>query len=314
VTRGSSATGGRAVSAESIGAVLIRDGGRLAAAASLDPDEGYREAQGLLAHTMGCSRARVAAANRDLVPADVRPAYDALVERRVRGEPYAYIVGRSGFYGFDFLVAPAVLIPRPETERLVEAALERLPEKGGAQVLDLGTGSGVVAVTLARLRPGWRITAVDISADALAVARDNAARLGAVDVRFVQSDWYRALAGERFDLIVSNPPYVATSDRHLAAADLRFEPRCALDGGEDGLDCIRHIVRNAASHLNPDAWLLLEHGYDQAARCRELLAAGGLTRLFCLSDLAGTERVSGGRAHSHRFADVADCRNRPFPL
>jgi release factor glutamine methyltransferase len=283
---------------ESIGAALIRDGARLAAAIGVSFDEGYREAQGLLAHVMVCSRAKLCAAQRDPVPATVRSAYDALIERRASGEPYAYLVGSRGFYGLDFLATPEVLIPRPETELLVEAALERLPGTGPAKVLDLGTGSGVVAITLARLRPRAQVTAVDVSAGALWVARQNAARLGAEHVRFVAGNWYESLPGEHFDLIVSNPPYVASRDRHLAEADLRFEPRIALDGGQDGLDPICRIVRDAPSHLNLGGWLLLEHAYDQAGRCCDLLVAAGMVQVFSLRDLAGIERVSGGRMQS----------------
>ena len=283
---------------ESIGVTLIRDGGRLAGAIGVTLAEGYREAQGLLAHIMESSRARIAANHRDSIPACARSAYDALIERRLWGEPFAYLVGSAGFYGLDFLTTPEVLIPRPETELLVDAALERLQETGSPKVLDLGTGSGVLAVTLARLRPQAQVTAADNSMGALAVARENAARLGAENVRFLQSDWYEALTGERFDLIVSNPPYVAAGDRRLAEADLRFEPRCALDGGEDGLDGIRTILRNAPSYLNPDAWLLLEHGYEQAAHCRQLLVAAGMASTFSLRDLAGIERVSGGKTQS----------------
>ena len=283
---------------ESIGATLTRDGGRVAAAIGVRFDAGYREAQGLLAHVMGVSRVQLTANHRGPVPADARCAYDTLIERRIRGEPYAYLVGSREFYGLDFLLTPSVLIPRPETELLVGAALERLPATAPSTVLDLGTGSGVLAVTLARSRPQAQVTAADVSPDALTVARENAVRLGAGNVRFVESSWFEAITGERFDVIVANPPYVAAGDRHLDEADLRFEPHGALVGGKDGLDALRIVVRKAPAHLNVDGWLLLEHGYDQAARCRALLVAAGFARIFCLCDLAGIERVSGGQKGS----------------
>jgi release factor glutamine methyltransferase len=280
---------------ESIGATLTRDGGRLAAALGLTFAEGYREALGLLAQVMRVSRAGIAARHRETIPTDACATYIALVERRSLGEPYAYLTGSREFYGLDFLVTPAVLIPRPETELLVEAALEYLPANVSAKVLDLGSGSGILAVTLARLRPLAQVIAVEASGDALAVAQANAARLGAQNVRFDQSDWYSAVAGERFDLVLSNPPYVAAGDHHLDNADLRYEPRTALDGGADGLDCIRAIVGGAPPHLRDGGWLLFEHGYDQAERCQLLLAASAFDGIFSLSDLAGIERVSGGQ-------------------
>ncbi|PJB05555.1 MAG: peptide chain release factor N(5)-glutamine methyltransferase, partial [Hydrogenophilales bacterium CG_4_9_14_3_um_filter_59_35] len=195
----------------------------------------------------------------------------------------------------NFKVTPAVLIPRPETELLVELALERIPADGPCRVLDLGTGSGAVAVTLALHRPQAKVIAVDQSATALEVARENAQQLGAGNLRLIQSDWYAALDGEKFDLIVSNPPYIASADPHLAQGDLRFEPAAALASGANGLDDIRTIVRGAATHLKPGGWLLFEHGYDQAAACRELLVQSGFEQIGSSTDLAGIERVSYGQ-------------------
>jgi len=190
-----------------------------------------------------------------------------------------------------------VLIPRPETEILVELALQRMPEKASVRVLDLGTGSGAIAVALALERPQARLTAVEVDYAALSVARANAAR-HRVSVRFFCGDWFGALPGESFDLIVSNPPYVAAGDAHLAVGDVRFEPQRALLGGADGLDCIRAIVAKAGAHLGPGAWLLFEHGYDQAEACRALLEAGGYREVHSWPDLAGIPRVSGGRIES----------------
>ncbi len=215
------------------------------------------------------------------------------MERRAAGEPIAYLTGNCEFYGLEFRVTPAVLIPRPETELLVDLALERLPVEGRARVLDLGTGSGCIAVSLGRQRPRMEVWAADAVPAALEVARDNALRLGAT-VRFVRSDWLADLAGERFDLILSNPPYVAAGDPHLSRGDLRFEPASALVAGEDGLNDIRRIVAAAPAHLAPGGWLLFEHGYDQAQRCRALLTAAGFGQVTSWRDLAGIERVSGG--------------------
>lgn len=222
-----------------------------------------------------------------------RARYLAWVERRRAGEPVAYLTGEREFYSLAFTVTPAVLIPRPETELLVDAALERVPAHAAFSVLDLGTGSGCVAVVIALNRPRARVTATDASRDALAVARDNAARHRA-RIEFVESDWFNALAGRRFDLIVANPPYVAEGDPHLAQGDLRFEPRTALVAGADGLACIRLIIAQARAHLERGGRLLFEHGYDQAGRCRALLVRAGYCDVDSRRDLAGIERVSGG--------------------
>jgi len=223
-----------------------------------------------------------------------RERYLAWVERRRAGEPIAYLTGEREFYSLAFTVTPAVLVPRPETELLVDVALERVPADAPFRVLDLGTGSGCVAVALAKLRPRAQVAATEASREALAVARENAARHGS-SIEFIESNWLNALAGRRFDLIVSNPPYVAERDPHLSQGDSRFEPRAALVAGADGLSCIRRIIAQARAHLEPGGGLLLEHGYDQAARCRALLAQAGYFELATRRDLAGIERVSGGR-------------------
>ena len=222
-------------------------------------------------------------------------SYQALVERRAQGEPVAYITGEREFYGRSFQVNPAVLIPRPETELLVDLALERMPADGVTRALDLGTGSGCVAISLASERSHSKILALDQSVEALAVARRNAVAAHVGNVAFLQSDWFAALRRELFGVIVANPPYVATDDPHLAAGDLRFEPRAALDGGSDGLVAIRRIVVEAKEHLEPGGWLLFEHGHDHGERVRLLLHAEGYEEIFTAHDLAGIDRVSAGR-------------------
>jgi release factor glutamine methyltransferase len=221
--------------------------------------------------------------------------FDALVARRATGEPVAYITGRREFFGLDFHVTPAVLIPRPETELLAELALARIPENTACHVLDLGTGSGCAAISIARHRPHADVTAVDCSPEALALACENARALAVRNVAFAAGEWFGTVAGRRFDLIVSNPPYVAEGDPHLAEGDLRFEPSLALCGGRDGLDAIRAIVAQAGKHLSPNGSLLFEHGYDQGAASRALLRAAGFQGIASWPDLAGHERVSGGQ-------------------
>jgi release factor glutamine methyltransferase len=251
------------------------------------------EARMLLERVLGKTRAWLIAHADEAAGAGGERAFAALVERRGKGEPIAYLLGEREFYGLELHVTPAVLIPRPETELLVELALARMPGNAPMRVLDLGTGSGAIAAVLAKERPQARLTAVDLDYPALSVARANAKRHG-VSVRFFCGDWFGALSGETFDLIVSNPPYVAAADPHLAAGDLRFEPQRALVGGADGLDCIRAIVAKAGAHLQVGAWLLFEHGYDQAEACRALLQAQGYAGVQSWPDLAGIPRVSGG--------------------
>lgn len=251
------------------------------------------EAKLLLRHVLGVAASEIAAHPERALDESQSSRYAELVVRRAAGEPVAYLVGSREFYGREFRVTPAVLIPRPETELLVEIALRKV-SRGGTpdriQVLDLGAGSGCVGVTLA-LELGCEVTAVDVSGDALAVARDNAARLDA-RVQFVESDWFAAIDG-RFDLIVGNPPYVAEGDAHLR--DLAFEPMTALTCGADGLSATRRIVAEAPRHLAPGGWLFLEHGYDQAEAMRALLAGAGFVAVEQHRDLAGIVRVSGGR-------------------
>jgi release factor glutamine methyltransferase len=229
----------------------------------------------------------------------LRPAehdsYTSLVDRRGKGEPVAYLTGEREFYGRLFRISPAVLIPRSETELLVDLALERIPQDAPSRVLELGTGSGCIAISLASERPQTKILALDRSLDALALARRNAVTANIGNVSFLRSDWFSALRSEHFDAIVANPPYVASGDRHLGEGDLRFEPRTALDGGADGLDAIRQIVSGGKTHLKPGGWLLFEHGHDQGERARLMLHAAGYTEIFTAHDLAGIDRVSAGR-------------------
>jgi release factor glutamine methyltransferase len=246
------------------------------------------DAELLIAHVTGQPRSSVLAFPERAVRTGLGDEVERLVERRARGEPLAYLVRGQEFYSLPLRVTPAVLIPRPETELLVDEALAHLPRGEPRSVLDLGTGSGAVALVLKRERPEASVTAADVSAGALAVARANAERLG-LAVRFVESDWFAALAGERFDLIVCNPPYVASDDR--AFADLGFEPRLALDGGADGLDALRAVLGGAREHLNPSGLLLLEHGHDQRAALVELAESLGWRLVAAHTDLAGHARV-----------------------
>lgn len=249
----------------------------------------------LLCHVLGLTRVGLITGSERTLTGDEAARLSSLVERRMKGEPIAYIVGQREFFGLPFQVSPAVLIPRPDTELIVELALERLARlTPPARLLDMGTGSGAIAVAIAHTRPDAAVTALDLSDAALEVARANAAANGA-HVRFVRSDWFTALAGERFDLIASNPPYIAAGDEHLAQGDLRFEPAGALTDHAGGLSALRTIVMGAAAHLVAGGWLLLEHGYDQAGAVRGLLADAGYLEVQSWRDLGGIERVSGGR-------------------
>jgi release factor glutamine methyltransferase len=261
--------------------------GRLAVESGLP----RREAELLLCSVLGCERSYlIAHAEEALDSAEARLAQEWFARRRA-GEPIPYIVGQSEFYGITLKVTPAVLIPRPETELLVDLARERAAPR--ARVLDLGTGGGAIAVALACERPDLAILGTDISEAALAVARRNVRDQGAA-VDLLRGDWIEALAPGQFDLIVANPPYVAEKDPHLSQGDVRFEPRLALLGGEDGLDCIRKITAHARNRLRPGGWLLLEHGYDQGDLCVELFREFGYTDVETVEDLAGLPRVCVG--------------------
>ncbi len=275
--------------------LLVADAAKLAAALLLDSSSARLEVQYLLQHVLGKPRAWLLAHAETILNPEQLADYSARLQQRLRGEPIAYILGEREFYGLKFKVTPATLIPRPETELLVEQALQRIPQERPCQVLDLGAGSGAIALSIAHERPKSGVVAVDASLAALEVAQENAVRLGIRNANFLHGDWYASLGGRRFDLVVSNPPYVAKNDPHLQQGDLRFEPASALASGTDGLDDIRRIVDGAGSHLEPGGWLLLEHGYDQAVRVRELLERAGFAEVFSVRDLGDIERVSGGR-------------------
>ena len=271
----------------------LTDALRQAAAAGLD----RLDAQMLLLHALGRSphdRAWLIAHDTDALPPEARARWQALLQRRAGGEPVAYLLGEKEFGGLSLQVDARVLVPRPDTEVLVDWALDVLPAPGAESphLLDLGTGSGAIALSVASRRPDVHVTATDASTDALAVAQANARRLG-LPVRFAPGAWLAAVPGELFDLIASNPPYIAEGDPHLAA--LTHEPISALTAGPDGLADIRQIVAQATDALRPGGWLLLEHGHDQAAAVRALLAARGFADAGSRRDLAGIERCSGGR-------------------
>ena len=247
----------------------------------------------LLCHALNTTRVGLITGSERALTPDEAQRFGDLVQRRLAGEPVAYLVGQREFFGLPFEVSGAVLIPRPDTELLVELTLDRLPQ--GGRVLDMGTGSGAIAVSLAHTRRDADVTALDVSADALAIARRNAEANGA-RVTFVHSDWFAALADTPpFDIIASNPPYIASGDRHLSEGDLRYEPVGALTDHADGLSALRILVAGAPAHLAPQGWLLMEHGYDQADAVRALLVSAGYTEVQSWRDIADIERVSGGR-------------------
>lgn len=264
-------------------------------AASLPESPSARlDAEWLLAAALGKPTSYLRTWPEREVPADCEARFIADLARRRQGEPIAYILGRQGFWSLELEVAPHTLIPRPDTELLVETALQLAPATAN-EVLDLGTGSGAIALALASERPAWSVTGVDRIAEAVALATRNAERLQLRNARFCESHWFSALSGQRYALIVSNPPYIPAGDPHLLKGDLRFEPGSALVAGEDGLDDIRQIVARAPDYLMEDGWLLLEHGYDQAQAVRQLLVKRGFAGARSCTDLSGHERVSLGR-------------------
>lgn len=269
---------------------------RLSAALDLPSIEARIEAQILLREALGgVSRAWLLTHHTDTLTIEQSKSFGKLLERRLTGEPVAYILGRREFFGMEFKVTPQVLIPRPDTETLVEAALGRIPIGTPCKILDMGTGSGAIAIALAKHRPQAAVTAVDRSDAALEIARHNTATLGADNVLLRQSDWFSALGTELFDCIVSNPPYIAQADAHLDSGDLRFEPLHALASGIDGLDDVRHIAAEAPRYLKNGGWILLEHGHEQAEPVAKLLQQAGFIEIGHATDLAGILRVSFGR-------------------
>ena len=297
-------------------------------AQGFDAETAKLEAQLLLQHALNVNRAWLIAHQNDTLQANIHAAYRALINRRANGEPIAYILGYREFYGLKLKVTADTLIPRADTETLVEAALAKtgfspapspqpsptrgegvnvadpspspqrgrvVGERGDVTILDLGTGSGAIALAIAKHRPQAHVTAVDASEAALNIAIENAQNLNIPNVRFILNDWFSALIDEKFDVIVSNPPYIEATDAHLKQGDLRFEPISALASGADGLDAIRHIIKDAPLHLNPHGWLMLEHGYNQASQVAALLKQAGFSEISHAKDLSGIDRVTIGR-------------------
>jgi release factor glutamine methyltransferase len=271
---------------------LLRAGVRLLAGSSSSP---RLDAEVLLAHALGRSRAALFTGRADAVPADIAEHYLGMIRERQAWRPVAQITGRREFWSLDLEVTPDVLSPRPETELLVERALAHLPEDRSARVLDLGTGSGAVALALASERERCAVTATDRSEAALAVAQRNAGRLGLGGIRFRAGDWFAAVAESAFDVIVSNPPYIADAEWPTTDAELRFEPRAALAAGADGLDALRTIIGGASAHLATDGWLIVEHGAAQGPAVAGLMLAAGFTSVATSADLAGRPRVTEAR-------------------
>ena len=266
----------------------------LRAAELPDSPSARLDAELLLAAALGKSRSYLHTWPEKIVSSETALTFAEYLLRRRAGEPVAYILGQQGFWKLDLEVAPHTLIPRPDTELLVETALDLLPASP-ARVLDLGTGSGAIALALASERPAWHITAVDRVLEAVALAERNRQRLQLDNVHVLTSHWFSALDGQRFDLIISNPPYIAAGDVHLGQGDVRFEPESALVAGVDGLDDIREIIQAAPQHLNAGGQLMLEHGYDQAAAVRQLLLDAGFEQVESRKDLGTHERITLGR-------------------
>jgi release factor glutamine methyltransferase len=278
----------------------------VAATTLLNNDEAALEAQLLLQQVLNVNRAWLIAHADDALQANNHAAFEALLKRRLNGEPIAYILGIREFYGLDLMVTPDTLIPRPDTETLVEAALDKAPDSSSLRrydninmdifkVLDLGTGSGAIALAIAKNCPQARVTATDASEAALEIAKNNAQSLNILNVQFILSNWFDAFSTEKFDLIVSNPPYVEQDDAHLGQGDLRFEPMSALASGVDGLDDIRQIVNSCLVHLKPQGWLMLEHGSNQAELVKDLMAETGLVNIVTIKDLGNNDRVTIGK-------------------
>ena len=276
----------------SIRSVLLQAQVQLNNAHQLDTIDARYESQLLLQHALKVNRAWLIAHENDDVAVNGQREFDALIQRRISGEPIAYILGQREFYGLNLAVTPATLIPRPDTELLVDVALKKIPANEATQILDLGTGTGAIALAIAQQRPQAQVTGVDASMPALAVAISNSQQLHIANLHFVLSDWFNDLDNSRFDVIVSNPPYIEETDAHLQQGDLRFEPLSALASGADGLDDIRRIIDGCLVHLKPQGWLMFEHGYNQAERVRELMAQTGLVNIETFKDFGGNDRVT----------------------
>lgn len=253
------------------------------------------DAEVLVMHACGINRSELITRQETALTGEQQHKLEGLLERRKHGEPVAYLTGTREFWSMEFNVTPATLIPRPETELLVEKALEHIPRDAAWAIADLGTGSGAIALAIAKERPRCRVVATDSSPPALEVAKSNARKFSLTNIEFRQGDWFTPLAGTSFDMVLSNPPYIRAGDPHLKQGDLRFEPAAALISGADGLDAIRHIARHAREFLKPDGWLLFEHGWDQADASGGYLRQQAYRDIVSHTDLAGQARVSGGR-------------------
>ena len=255
-------------------------------------DEARLEAQLLLEHVLNVNHAWLIAHAEDELDHESQSQFQMHIERRIKGEPIAYILGTREFYGLPLVVTSDTLIPRPDTEILVDAALALIPKNTAQSVLDLGTGSGAIALAIAKHRPLSNVIAVDACMKALAIARENAQRLAITNIELRNSNWFDSLPNQTVDLIVSNPPYIENNDVHLNQGDLRFEPLSALASGDDGLNDIRHIIRHAKQHLNINGWLLIEHGYDQSSKVASLMQQAQFNAIRHIHDLAGIARVT----------------------
>lgn len=280
--------------AATVASLLHDASARIAAALGLEKREARLEARVLAAHAWQVDRTWLIAHDTDPLGDPQVTIFQSLLARRLVGEPVAYILGEKEFYGRMFKVTPDVLIPRPETELLVETALKCLPNERPVRILDIGTGSGCIALSLALERPDCSVTAVDLSARALTIAQENARRLH-TQVQLLQSNLFDSLGDARFNLIISNPPYIPASDPHLRQGDVRFEPKLALTAGPEGLDTLKPLVQTAPNHLVSGGWLMLEHGWDQQDSCHSLLVESGFMKVQCLLDLAGHGRLTLGQ-------------------
>jgi release factor glutamine methyltransferase len=264
------------------------------AIAQLNTNEAVIDAQLLFQYTLNVNRAWMIAHENDVLEPRLCLGFIELIERRQRGEPIAYILGKRDFYGLQIKVTPDTLIPRSDTETLVDFALAITPQNQSKQILDLGTGSGAIALAIAHNRPQANVTATDASIKALNVAKENAKNLAIPNIKFVQSDWFMEFGSETFDVIVSNPPYIEQNDHHLLQGDLRYEPLTSLASGHDGLDDIKLIIDLAPKHLNSNGCLLLEHGYNQAERVAAIMKAAGFNEVETVKDLGGNQRATFG--------------------
>lgn len=281
---------------------MVTVGELLRACENLPAESARRDTEILLSHCLEKPRTWLYTWPDKTVPEDCVRRFRELMSRRAEGHPVAYLTGVREFWSLSLAVNSATLIPRPETETLVAWALalsqeSALPED--ARVLDLGTGSGAIALAIASEKPSWRVAGVDASEEALEIARENARRNGLEHVSMALSHWYEAVRGQRFDLLLANPPYIDSSDKHLAQGDVRFEPRTALVSAQGGLADLGLLSAQAPAHLRDGGWLLLEHGFEQGEAVRDMLSGAGFTDVLTRRDLAGHERVTGGRWHAH---------------